>query len=342
MPSSYSELCIRSAPSNSLRCWWVYIPSKVTSGSANVKVPLVIDMHGGDGCASHQASTSGFKELSDTLAASAGDETFITVWPQGYNLQWGTCGSACDKAQQDNPGKDIQTTDDLSFLSSLLAFMIKSQSPMNIARNHIDVTRIYTTGFSMGCMMSHRLALERSDIIAGFGCHGGTLIAVDGNNIDEERKRFQLQSMPAYMTGGTDDPWFHENTFDIWGNLNSCGTELNVTNITLASQSGKNGKKDSTEAVTIGRLKVRPSCLDNTETVRLELIGGEHTPDSRMAALTYNFLKKYRRSGAEVALSSIPSPELVKNGAAMMMISNAISYCLMIIVTISLSSGIIF
>jgi len=61
----------------------------------------------------------------------------------------------------------------------------------------------------MGCMMSHRLALERSSIIAGFGGHGGTLIQL-GSDIDAERIRFDVQPMTAYMTGGTDDSWFNE------------------------------------------------------------------------------------------------------------------------------------
>jgi hypothetical protein len=57
-------------------------------------------------------------------------------------------------------------------------------------------------------MMSHRFALEKSGIVAGFGCHGGTLIATDGANtasLTYDKKRFALKPMPVCLTGGSND-----------------------------------------------------------------------------------------------------------------------------------------
>ena len=63
-------------------------------------------------------------------------------------------------------GKQIASTDDIGFLEQLIATMVKSTTPSDW-KGKVDPERVYSTGFSMGCMMSHRLALERSKIIAG-------------------------------------------------------------------------------------------------------------------------------------------------------------------------------
>eukprot|EP00945_MAST-04E_sp_MAST-4E-sp1_P003675 g3675.t1 len=200
MPSGYTRTCINGPPNNNPRCWWTYVPYAVKTDSSETKVPLVIDMHGGGGCAAHQALASGFKALSDTLGKNA----FITVWPQGHGTQWGSCGSDCDDIQKEE-GKDIHKVDDLTFLTNMLATIVKSQSDSNPAKGRVDAERVYATGFSMGCMMSHRLALEKSTILAGFGCHGGTLNQKKNPDLSTEKARFGLQPMPAFLTGGTDD-----------------------------------------------------------------------------------------------------------------------------------------
>ena len=98
-------------------------------------------------------------------------------------------------------GKNIASTDDIGFIAHLVATMVMRTSTSDW-EGKIDPERVYATGetilnatqtrrenltltlawsmslstqcqyaytagFSMGCMMAHRLALERSDIIAG-------------------------------------------------------------------------------------------------------------------------------------------------------------------------------
>ena len=131
------------------------MPTNVKAASSSLKVPLVVDMHGGGGCAHHQALSSGFRELADSLDAK---DSFIIVWPQGYDNMWGTCGSDCDKSQAegDKTGKKIHTTDDVTFISALIAYAIKNDDSSNPSYGVINPEKVYTTGFSMGCMMSHR------------------------------------------------------------------------------------------------------------------------------------------------------------------------------------------
>ena len=306
MPSSFPKTCINGPPDQGLRCWWTYIPASVKKLDSSVKVPLVIDMHGGGGCASHQALSSGFRELADSLS---GKDSFITVWPQGYGYQWGTCGSDCAAAQakQASSGKTVHSVDDLTFLASMIAYIVKSDSSDNpsiyLKKTRVDPERVYSTGFSMGCMMSHRLAMEKSNIIAGFGGHGGTLIE-GGNDLAGEKKKYNIKPMPAYMTGGTDDGWFDMavNAFNHWATWNECGVVDPTINFNLTESKGEKGGSQPIEA----RLKVQSSCANNANVNRLEIINGKHVPDQRMAKLSYDFLKSYKRANAYDALGDLP------------------------------------
>jgi dienelactone hydrolase len=108
------------------------------------------------------------------------------------------------KARLENAGKDVTSTDDLTFLSAMVAHIVHSGVNYNTTsvsaavtgRVSVDPERVYATGFSMGCMMAHRLAMERSAIIAGFGCHGGMLVQ-SGSDLPAQKKRFCIQPMPA-------------------------------------------------------------------------------------------------------------------------------------------------
>ena len=98
--------CIKGPPNDAMRCWWTYTPR----GSS--EVPLVIDMHGGGGCASHRARWSGFKALADA-------NKFAVAWPAGYSNQWGTCGSDCEAVKAASGGKSIHDIDDITFIAQL-------------------------------------------------------------------------------------------------------------------------------------------------------------------------------------------------------------------------------
>ena len=294
MPSAYPKTCIKGPPDNGLRCWWTLVPDAVKTSS--VKVPLVIDMHGGSGCASHQAKSSGYADLAKSLAAQ---DSFIVVWPQGYSKMWGTCGADCDKAQKEqdkqNTNKIVHSVDDITFLSSMISYMVQSDSANNPAKGLVDSERIFSTGFSMGCMMSHRLALERSSIVAGFAGHGGTMIQL-GSDLNAEKKRFSLLPMPLYTTGGTDDSWFENFTaHNSWSTLNECSTEEPMSVLNLPD-----GK------LSVARKFVNSSCKNNVKVVRLEIVDGTHVQDSRMAKLSYEFLKSFTRSGSREALPPVP------------------------------------
>ena len=97
------------------------------------------------------------------------------MWPQGHDTQWGVCGSEWEKCEAANNAKSVHKVDDLEFLTKMITYIVKVEG------SRVDPEQVFATGFSMGCMMSQRLALERSKIVAGFGCHGGTLMQIDTN-----------------------------------------------------------------------------------------------------------------------------------------------------------------
>ena len=64
----------------------------------------------------------------------------------------------------------------------------------------------------MGCMMSLRFLLEKSDLIAGAHYHGGYLVTPEaGTSVTPS------ENVGVYMTGGDADDWFamSEDQFDV-------------------------------------------------------------------------------------------------------------------------------
>ena len=203
-----TRTCVKGPPNDATRCWWTYTPPTSQTGP----IPLVVDMHGGGGCASHRARWSGFKALADA-------KLFAVAWPAGYANEWGTCGSDCEGVRAASGGKSIRDTDDITFLAALVAF--EAARPVDGSSPPVDATRVYLTGFSMGCMMAHRFAMERSDLIAGFGCHGGDLIGA-GADLNTQKARFSIEPTAAFMTGGSLDAWFSPSAFVTWRTWNGC------------------------------------------------------------------------------------------------------------------------
>jgi polyhydroxybutyrate depolymerase len=131
------------------RNYSVLVPSGVAAGTA---LPVLLGIHGGGGTARINASTT-------LLSALAQERKILVVYPEGTGaIQTFNAGSCCGGAQANN-------VDDVSYFGAVLDDIA--------ARNTIDATRIYVTGFSNGGMMSYRLACAMSDRIAGIAAVGG-------------------------------------------------------------------------------------------------------------------------------------------------------------------------
>jgi len=123
------------------RCWLLLIPGNLT---ANDLPPLVIDMHGIGGNMYLQHNLTRFANISER-------DGVIIAYPQGYDNEWNMADDLCC-------GDD----DDIGFLLE----MIKTIEQKYI----IDESRIYSTGWSNGCGMTQRLAIQASEIFAAAAC----------------------------------------------------------------------------------------------------------------------------------------------------------------------------
>jgi polyhydroxybutyrate depolymerase len=130
------------------RCWLLLVPMSLNESG---NVPLVVDIHGGQDDMYQQRWTSDFANISM-------EQGFIVAYPQGHNNLWNmgwdpiTCSAGIMCTEEDDVGFILQMVD-------------------TITQNHsIDNSRIYSTGWSNGCGMTQRLAVEASDIFAAAGC----------------------------------------------------------------------------------------------------------------------------------------------------------------------------
>ena len=124
------------------RCWLLLVPA-ILNESTNI--PLLVDIHGGGDDMYQQRWTSDFANLSI-------EQGFIVAYPQGHDNLWNQAEGVIPGANEEDVGFIIKMIDE-------------------IKNNYtIDHSRIYVTGWSIGCGMAHRLAVQASDVFAAAGC----------------------------------------------------------------------------------------------------------------------------------------------------------------------------
>jgi poly(3-hydroxybutyrate) depolymerase len=137
------------------REWYEYVPASVKAMGPNAAVPLVVAMHGRSGVGREYVGRSGWDKVAE-------DRGFIVVYPSSSvtlinktavpNTVW-------------NINKDPKGVDDVKYIRMMIE---------NIKTNHkIDSGRIYSSGQSMGGMMSYANLLFLSDVFTAVGCTSG-------------------------------------------------------------------------------------------------------------------------------------------------------------------------
>jgi polyhydroxybutyrate depolymerase len=138
------------------RSYIEYLPNNYTNSE---NLPLIIVLHGLGGT-STQMTFIGFNQIADTAR-------FIVLYPQAKNNAFG-------QAAWNNGTGVSSSVDDVELMNQLIN--------LYQIQNNVDPTRTYVTGFSMGGIMTHRLALALNHRIAAIGAMAGTLSTVDLQN----------------------------------------------------------------------------------------------------------------------------------------------------------------
>ena len=129
------------------RCWMLLVPAGL---SPEEPVPLLLDLHGYGHTSASQMNISSF-------AALAVEERFLVAYPQGYDSFWGL---GFDGIEND--------LDDVGFLTAVIE---------SVSNAHpVDEARIHMTGWSNGCKMTQRFAVETQGVVASIGCMAGYLM----------------------------------------------------------------------------------------------------------------------------------------------------------------------
>ena len=189
------------------RCWFILVPDGL---SAEEPVPLVIDLHGYGGSNNLQYNMSGFAEI-------AAEDKIIVAYPQGYEDFWGI-----------DIGGVSNDVDDVGFLTALIENIISDQP--------IDENRVYMTGWSNGCMMTQRFAVETQGILAAAGCMAGYLMTDAPASYVSATPFMEVHGMMDTTVNYVDNSGttvvFFQNTagvnkgavqnLEYWADINSC------------------------------------------------------------------------------------------------------------------------
>ena len=181
----------------------------VPSGYDRAATPLVLNFHG-------YTSNAGQQEYFSVMSETADREGFAVAYPQGTGVSpsW-NAGACCGSAVTN----DI---DDVGFTAAMIDAIAEEMC--------LDSARVYSTGFSNGGFLSHRLACELSDRIAAIAPVAGVM------GIDECNP---TRAVPVAHFHGTLDGLVPiggsavfpsvEETIDDWAERNGCSGEPQVS-----------------------------------------------------------------------------------------------------------------
>jgi len=186
----------------------LYIPNSYTG---NESVPLVLNLHGYTSNAGEQMIYSNLVEIADT-------ENFLLVHPMGTTNEmnepfWNSW--------------QLEGVDDIGFLSSLIDYLGNEYN--------IDLSRVYSTGFSNGGYMSYTLACQLSQKIAAIASVTGSMYTNQPLFCNPEHP------IPVMQIHGTMDltvPYigsFNSESIDdiisYWVSFNECSQNASFSNL---------------------------------------------------------------------------------------------------------------
>ena len=190
------------------RCWLLLVPPILNE---SVPAPLLVDMHGNGDDMYQQRWTSDFANISM-------EQGFVVAYPQGHNNAWNQGSSLIPCSDELRCSEE----DDVGFILQMLDTIVQNHS--------IDQSRLYVTGWSNGCGMTQRLAVQASEVFAASGCMAMYLFAdvpSDYKPIPFIEVHGILDEIVLYATTAPAAPVFGPEkgaiqNLETWADLNGC------------------------------------------------------------------------------------------------------------------------
>mgnify|MGYP001160067883 FL=1 len=190
------------------RCWLLLVPPILNE---SVPAPLLVDMHGNGDDMYQQRWTSDFANISM-------EQGFVVAYPQGHNNAWNHGSSLIPCSDELRCSEE----DDVGFILQMLDTIVQNHS--------VDQSRVYVTGWSNGCGMTQRLAVQASEVFAAAGCMAMYLFAEvpsDYKPIPFIEVHGILDEIVLYATTAPAAPVFGPEkgaiqNLESWADLNGC------------------------------------------------------------------------------------------------------------------------
>ena len=189
----------------------LYIPGSYTG---NEPVPVVFNFHGFTQQADDYMKYADFRPLADTA-------NFILVYPQG------TLFNGLSHWNVDGAWTIGSTVDDVGFTKALIDTISSEYN--------IDLSRVYSTGFSNGGYMSFHLACQLNDMITAIASVSATMIRTTFGDCAPQHPT------PILQMHGTNDPLVPydgsvtsisvDDALQYWINYNNCDQEPTATTL---------------------------------------------------------------------------------------------------------------
>lgn len=243
------------------RCYITHVPESLTASST---APLIVELHGWAGSAFETRALTDVTVLADEVGAivvhAEGILVDNTTLDLGGNEESWNAGYCCGDAQN-------LEIDDVGYLREVIERTVDAFP--------VDENRIYITGWSNGCMMAQRMALQASDIVAAVACTSGYLSIHDAEGyspvpvmeihgfIDENQQYTNTanwaivdenrRNLESIQSGAV------ENMYD-WAEYNDCEGAL----------------PDRNEPGAIYTIQGFTNCADDTEVALITIHSGGH------------------------------------------------------------------
>ncbi len=236
-----------------------YILHVPTVYDASSPTPLILALHGlGDVISNF--SNVGLSNLGDT-------ENFFVVYPQAIDSQ--LLGTAWNNGAAAFGITLNETVDDVDFLSQLIDHIASEYN--------INLDRVYCTGFSMGGIMTHRMACDLNDRLAAVAAVSGPLAdAIANDCLAQSPIPVMHMHGTADGTVGYADGAFNgaleaglqgaEESIDFWTAKNGCTDDAVVETLPDTADDGL-----SIET------RHNTDCFNDSEVLLYKIFEGAHT-----------------------------------------------------------------